>query len=265
MTYARSAIIAMGCLLLLTMAAMADETEELAKKSQNPIGDIISLPLEFKAAFNAGSRSNTIYNMDIKPVYPVNLGRWNLINRFIVPVIYQEGLEKGQGSKFGLGDTNYQGFFSPVDAGKIIWGLGPSIFLPTNTDDRLGADQWSVGPTFVALAKPGHWLFGLLTQHVWSVAGDSDGPDVNFFSTQFFVNFNLDDGWYLTSSPTVTADWEADSDDTWTVPVGGGIGRLVRWGNQPVDIKGQAFWNVEHPDNRSDWSLQLQFKYLFPK
>ena len=265
MPYVKSTMIAMGCVLLLAMAATADETEDLAKQSQNPIANLISLPFEFKASFNAGSENNTIYGMDVKPVYPANLGDWLLINRFIIPVIYQEKLEEGQGSKFGLGDINYQAFFTPAEAGNIIWGVGPSIYLPTNTDDRLGVDQWSAGPAAVALATPGHWLFGILAQNIWSITGEDDEPDVHFFSAQLFINYNLDDGWYLTSSPTFVADWEADSDNTWTVPIGGGVGRLVRFGNQPVDFKVQSFWNAEHPDNTPDWNVQFQVKFLFPK
>jgi hypothetical protein len=69
----------------------------------------------------------------------------------------------------------------------------------------------------------------------------------------------------LTSTPTITANWEADStNDTWTVPVGGGVGRLVRFGKLPVDLKLQGFWNAEKPTSVADWSLQFQAKLLFP-
>ncbi len=126
-------------------------------------------------------------------------------------------------------------------------------------------DKWSAGPAFVALAKPGPWLVGALAQNVWSFAGDADAPDVNFFSFQYFINYNFKSGWYLTSTPTITADWEADSDDRWKVPVGGGVGRLIRIGKQPVDIKVQAFWNAVKPDGAADWTVQVQLKLLFPK
>lgn len=203
--------------------------------------------------------------MNVKPVYPLNLAKVNLINRFILPVIYQEERVEGEGSEFGLGDFTYQAFFSPVKPGKIIWGAGPAFVFPTNTDDRLGVDKWSAGPAFVALAKPGHWLFGLLTQNVWSYAGDDDESDVNFFSFQYFINYNFKNGWYISSTPTITADWEANSDDRWTVPFGGGVGHLVKFGKQPVDLKLQGFYNVEKPKGAADWSLQFQVKLLFPK
>lgn len=241
------------------------QQEELAKKSQNPIGNLISVPLENNFEFGVGPEGATVYVLNLKPVYPVNLGKVNLINRFIMPVIYQEERVEGEGSEFGLGDLTYQAFFSPADSGAVIWGIGPAFIIPTNTDERLGRDKWSVGPAAVVVARPGHWVFGGLIQNVWSVAGDSDADDVNFLSFQYFINYNFENGWYLTSTPTITADWEADEDERWTVPFGGGVGRLVRFGKQPVDFKLQAFWNAEKPDGGAEWALQFQVKLLFPK
>ena len=106
---------------------------------------------------------------------------------------------------------------------------------------------------------------GALVQNVWSYAGDSDASEVNSFSLQYVINYNLKSGWYISSTPTITADWEADSDDRWTVPFGSGVGRLVRFYKQPVDLKAQAFVNVVKPDGDADWVLQLQAKLLFTK
>ena len=50
-----------------------------------------------------------------------------------------------------------------------------------------------------------------------------------------------------------SADWEADSDNTWTVPVGGGFGKIFRIGKQPMNASVQAFYNVEKPDFGADW------------
>jgi hypothetical protein len=45
---------------------------------------------------------------------------------------------------------------------------------------------------------------------------------------QPFANYNFPDhpGRYLTFSPIITADWQADSGNRWTVPLGGGIGQI---------------------------------------
>ena len=63
----------------------------------------------------------------------------------------------------------------------------------------------------------------------------------------------------------ITANWEADSGNRWTVPFGGGVGRLVKIRNQPVDFKLAGYWNAEKPDNAADWSAQFTVKFLFPK
>ena len=136
--------------------------------------------------------------------------------------------------------------------------------MPTNTND-LGSDKWSAGPAAVVLTMPGNWVLGMLAQNIWSFAGSSDAADVRKFTFQYFINYNLSAGWYLTSTPIITADWEKPSDQRWTVPFGGGIGKLARFGKQPVDFKLQGFGNVEKPDGGPDWSLQFAVKFLFPK
>ena len=257
--------------LLMTMAVPAQEEEgALAKQSQNPVGNLISLPFENNTYFDVGPEDAIVNTLFLKPVYPINLSgiglaKWNLINRGIIPITYQEERFEGEGSEFGLGDITYQGFFSPAQPGKVIWGFGPAITFPTATDDRLGTDKWSAGPAVVVLAMPGRWVVGGLVSHAWSFAGDDDREDVSLSSLQYFINYNFPSGWYFSSTPIMTYNWEADSGNRWTIPVGGGFGRLIKIGKLPVDCKLQAFYNVEAPEYASDWSIQLTFKFLFPK
>jgi hypothetical protein len=257
-------------------ASYADEGD-LAKASQNPVGNMISLPLQNNTSFGIGPDDAVSNVLNIQPVYPMALGAsWNVINRAIVPVIYREEVVPGTGSAFGLGDTSYTGFISPSKPGKLIWGVGPSFLLPTATEDRWASDKWSVGAGVVLLAMPGNWVVGVLASNVWSVAGDSDATDVNYMTLQPIINYNLSNGWYLTSVPVITANWEADSNNVWTIPLGGGFGKITKWGRQPVDLSIQAFYNIEQPkpliaeapnlDNQGEtWTLRLQLKYLFPK
>lgn len=257
--------------------------EDLAKQSQNPLGTIISLPFENNFYFNIGPADATAYALTMKPVYPVDLGKWNLINRLIMPVVYSEGqnldfpldssfdleritvAEMGKGSEFALADITYTAYLSPKDSGSWIWGLGGALILPTATSDRYASDKWSAGPAFVALTMPGKWVVGFLIQNVWSFAGESDAADVNKFLFQYFINYNLENGWYLSTTPIITANWEADSDNRWVVPFGGGVGRLVKHGKLPVDYKLAAYWNAEKPNYGPDWNLQFTIKFLLPK
>jgi len=273
--------------LILFIALSATGTtyaqEELAKQSQNPLGTVISAPFENNFYFGIGPSDATAYALNMKPVYPVNLGDWNLINRFIVPAIYTEGqnfdvppgsgfslgygeiADLASGSELGLGDTTYQAFFSPAKPGKWILGAGPVLVLPTATKDRYASDKWSAGIAGVALTMPGKWVIGSLLQNVWSFAGDDDAPKINKLLAQYFINYNMKNGWYLSTTPVMTANWEADSNSRWTIPIGGGVGRLVKHGKQPVDYKLAAYKNVEKPEFGADWSLQFTVKWLFPK
>lgn len=247
--------------------AMAEDkaTQDLAKQSQNPISSLISVPFENISSFNNGPESAYVNVLNIKPVYPTRIAEnWNLVNRAIVPVIYQGELIDGMGSKSGLGDITYQGFISPAKSGKFIWGLGPTVSFPTGAK-RLTSDKWSAGPAFVGLTMPGNWVVGALAFNVWSFHGDDDARDVNQFSFQYFINYNLPRGWYLSMTPTITADWKADSDDRWTVPFGGGFGRVFKIGNQPINAALRAYYNAERPDDGSNWNISTQFTFLFPK
>ena len=67
------------------------------------------------------------------------------------------------------------------------------------------------------------------------------------------------------SAPINTADWKADSGNRWTVPLGGGVGKVFRLGKLPININSQALYNVEHPDFGPDWQLRFQMQFLFPK
>ncbi len=221
-------------------ARAADEDEtELAKKTQNPVADLISVPLQSNFNFNTGEKDATVYVLNVQPVIPIKLTpEWNLITRTVVPIINQPSLFP-------------------------IWGVGPTFTLPTATDSKLGSGKFSLGPTAVALTIQGPWVVGALINNQWSVTGWGN-KDVNQMLLQPFVNYNLGQGWYLTSSPIITANWEAHAGDTWTVPVGAGVGKLFKVGKLPINTSLQAYYNAERPTFASDWQLRFQVQFLLP-
>lgn len=237
---------------------------ELAKQTQNPLSSLISLPFQNNMNFDTGPRDKIQNVLNIQPVYPTSLNdKWNLISRTIVPVVSQPDFT-GSGRTNGLGDTTFTGFLSPNNSGGLIWGAGPVFLLPTATDSILGADKWGIGPSAVALKISEKWVYGSLISHVWSFAGSGD-TNVNLSTCQYFINYNIANGWYLTSSPVMTANWDAESDSIWTVPVGGGFGKIFKIGKQPFNAQVQAFANVAKPDFGAEWTLRLQLQLLFPK
>jgi len=242
-------------------------TSDLAKAAQNPIADMISVPFQNNFNFHVGPHNQLQDILNIQPVIPITLDRdWNLITRWITPVISQPPLTVTGEREFGLGDINPSFFFSPKQPTHgIIWGIGPTFVFPTGTDKTLTQGKYSIGPTFVALTIQGPWVVGVLVNNVWSFAGKSNRSPVNQMTLQPFVNYNLPGGWYLTSSPIITADWEASDGDRWTVPVGGGFGRVFKIDKQAVNAQLAAYYNVARPDGGADWQLRAQVQLLFPK
>jgi hypothetical protein len=147
----------------------------------------------------------------------------------------------------------------------MTWGIGPALMIPTSTDNALGAGRWGLGPSLVALVMPGKWVVGGLINNVWSMGGDSEKHKVNQFLFQWFVNYNLSDGWYLVSAPIITANWEAAEGQKWTVPFGIGVGKVHRFGKQPVNMSVHFYVNTVKPDIGPDWALRLQLQLMFPK
>ena len=261
-------------LVILVLCSIGNAQEEaeqsatdLAKQTQNPIADLISLPFQYNAYFETGPKAKTQNVLLIQPVIPLNMNDdWNFIARPIIPLLNQPPLTDAQNRNHGLGNVQFQGFFSPKDkVGDWIVGFGPYLEFPTNSgpDNRFGSDNWSAGPAFVGLKMDGPWVYGGLVSQLWSYSGDD--PEVNTTAFQPFVNYNMEDGWYLVSAPVITSNWSAVSSQQWTIPVGGGIGKIFKIGKQPVNASLKAYYNTQAPRSGADWQLQFQIQFLFPK
>jgi hypothetical protein len=244
----------------------AESQEALARAAQNPVANLISVPFQNNFNFGVGPNEVCQYVLNIQPVIPISLSEdWNLITRTIMPIINQPSPAPGIPNASGLGDINPSFFFSPAKSGKLIWGVGPTFSFPTATDSLLGNGKWCAGPAVVALTMHKQWVIGALANQQWSFAGWGN-QDVSAMLIQPFINYNLPHGWYLTSAPIITANWKADSDNRWTVPIGAGVGKIQRFGKLPLNIQLAAYWNAETPkDMGADWQLRFQVQFMFPK
>ena len=246
--------------------AFGGANEDLAKKTQNPVSDLISVPFQNNLNFGLGPHNRVQNILNVQPVVPFKLTEdLNLITRTIMPIIKQPDLRTTSDDTWGIGDINTSIFFSPTNSGQVIWGLGPILQFPTATDEVLGTRKWAAGPTGVALTMQGPWVAGAITSQIWSYAGNGDRDKVSAFVFNYFINYNFEGGFYLTSSPIVTANWEADSGNKWVIPFGGGMGKIFRIGKLPINAQTQAFYNVEQTTLGPDWTLRFQLSFLFPK
>jgi opacity protein-like surface antigen len=254
------------------------ETEEghenLAKDAQNPIADLISVPFQNNTNFNVGPFNRAQNVLNIQPVVPLHLSNdWIVISRTIAPLTIQPDPIINS-STFGIGDTSQSLILSPKSAGikDFSWGLGPILTVPTASNLILGTGKVLLGPEAVVIYTPGHWVIGAVISNSWSVGGDPLRSSVNFFNTQPFINYNIPhgQGWYLTSSPIITADWNAPPSTRWTVPLGGGIGRVFKFAGQSFNAQAQAFYNVLRAGPGSistpgDWQFRFELALLFPE
>jgi hypothetical protein len=234
-----------------------------AHTAQNPVANIISVPFQYNAGFEVGPYEKTQNVLIIQPVVPIPLNKqWTLITRWITPLVAQPRLGPTVGSDFGLGNLQPQFYFTPARPGKVIWAVGPQLFLPTAGGKTLGVNKWGGGPAFALLTMKGPWVIGALANNVWAGTGRRR---VNTLTLNPFVNYNLAKGWYVSSSPVLTSNWTAQSDNRWTVPIGGGVGRLFKLEGHPVNARVQLFTNAVRPDYAAKWTAQFQLQFLFPR
>lgn len=251
-------------LLGVALSAHAQNVDELAKKTQNPIGDIISVPFQFNFNPDIGPFGRPQDLLNIQPVVPFRVHPdWNLIVRTIVPVLSQP---VGAAQRdYGLGDIQLQTFLSPSAPSAFIWGVGPVVQMPTRSEPTLGNGLWGAGIGGVVVNISGPWVYGALVNHVWSI-GDPTATRFEYSVTtiQPFVNYNFGRGLALGISSTSTANWDAAPGQKWTVPLGAMLTQTFVFNKQPMSLGAGAFYNVVRPDNASDWQFRIQYSLIFP-
>src|SRR5208337_1705108 len=216
---------------------------DLAKKIQNPIGDLYSFPFQNNANFGAGPHGGVQNILNIQPVIPIHVNdEWNIITRTILPVVWNPDLSPLPSVPVGTGPTDFSAFLSPKN--------------PTSV--------WGGGPTAVLVYMKGPIVAGVLSNNVWSFGGvhGPGGNSYNGFLTQPFFNYNFGGGWYVGTAPIVTADWQANG-TKWTVPVGANAGRVFKVGKLPINVLLGAYYNIVKPQYGAAWQLRTQLTLIF--
>ena len=240
-----------------------DARAELAKKLQNPVANLVSVPIQNNWDFGIGSANAMKYTANIQPVVPVSISEdWNLIVRTILPVIYAESPVKGGRDAWGLGDTTQSFFLSPKQpVGGWILGAGPVAYWPTATDSALGAGKWGAGPTIVALRQEHGFTYGLLANQIWSYAGWG-GQNLNATFLQPFLSYTTKTYTTFGVNTESTYDWQAEQ---WTVPINFTVQQLLKIGKQPIAFQFGYRYYADKPSGGPDWGLRFAVTFLFPK
>jgi hypothetical protein len=238
-------------------------SEDLAKKLQNPVASLISVPLQSNFDFGVGPEDAFRYQLNVQPVVPIPIGpRWNVISRTILPIIYQGEIVSGAGSDFGLGDVTQSFFFSPKSGEPAVWGVGPAFLLPTGTAIALGTEKWAIGPTLVVLKQAGPLTAGALANQLWSFAGDDSRADVNALYVQPFVAWTMKSATSFNASAELTHDWDADE---LTGPFNLGMSQVVPVGGLPMSFALFGKYWALHSETTPDWGLRFVVTFMFPE
>ena len=249
-----------------------DSAQAAAKNAaQNPVASVISIPIQSNTEYGVGPYRRALNETLIEPVIPFRLTEnWILITRTIIPVVVLPRLSPNSNVTYGLGNMEPQFYLSPAHPGKIIWGAGPELYLPTASDDSLSVNsslvpigrKWAGGVDAVALTKHGHWLGGVLLNNEWAGLNHNH---VNEMTLNPFLYYNFSHGWYLVSSEVMGADWTAPRNQRWTVPAGGGFGRVFKVGKKALNARTQ-FWNdTQRQVGGPSWTMQTQLQLLYPR
>jgi hypothetical protein len=218
---------------------------EVQAKLNNPLSNLWSLQLQNTWQINSGAPSTgtrrTAYSAVFQPAMPVPLTKdWTWISRPVFTALSSPEFDSPTYSwdrANGVGEMTYETWLTPSKSSKITWGLGGAGTIPLTTREELTSGKYSIGPSGVAVYMDGHWIVGTLTQYQWSVSGSDKREPVSQLSMQYFVNYLLPNHWQFTMSPTITYNKKADGPDAWAVPVGVGIGKMVKVGKLPMKLQ----------------------------
>ena len=241
-------------------------TAQLAKQLSNPIATLVSVPFQFNFENGVGPNEATRTVLNIQPVVPFSISKdWNLIARWIMPVISQPSLAAESPATFGMSDIVFSMFFSPK-RGKTTWGAGPVITFPASTDPTLASGKWMAGPTFVILKQPGSWTVGALANHLWSYADATTEPrpEVNRGYAQPFVAYTTRAAVTATLSSETTYDYNAAEGQRWTIPLIFQVGKVTRLGPFPFQVQGGFGYYFDAPDGGPSWKIRTAFVLLLP-
>jgi len=244
----------------------------LAGAATNPIANLIQFQIQDQyspSSHNADGYSNVAI---IQPVVPIKLP-WEkvplLVTRTTLPYITTSKPDNGVGRHKGFGDIVAQGYFLPkLETKGVAVGLGYNLTIPSAGDnDFVGSGKWSIGPgaVYLNLQTPS-WQWGLLSYSSFSFASaNSDRSYVSNISIQPILTKHFSKGWYA-ALPDVPQTYDFRTDD-WTLAIGPRVGRVMKFGKQPVNLFGQVTYNPLDNDNEvaSELTFKVNLTLLFPK
>jgi hypothetical protein len=263
-------------LILISASAVAFAAEksadDIAKELANPASSLSSLNLHLQyTEFTGdlpGSHDEASTALIFQPTLPFPVGDKgnNIIFRPVIPLVFDQpkfdpvenGFDSVDANLADIGfDLAYAGTTMTSKTNGYLWGYGMAGTLPTATDDDLAGDQWRAGPEIFGGIIRSWGLAGALISNQWDVGGSNDAS-YSVMTAQYFYAVTLGNGWQIASSPILTYDWEADSDQALTLPLGFGVSKTSKIKNTIVKYTFQIQKYVAQADAFGpDWLVKF--------
>lgn len=247
-------------------AKKAADAQALALKLQNPVASMISVPFQFNTMMGVGSHNGSELITNFQPVIPVKLGKVTLVTRTIVPFLEYRNILSPNTTQFGISDVNLSLFFTPTIPGKLIWGVGPAISLPTASKSYFGSEKWAAGPSAVFLkqTKTG-WSYMALIRQVWSFAGKDSRNEVSQWLINPGFGHSFKSGAGLGANVEVSGDWLKDNSTMAYLNLSGSM--VSKFGNQMVSFSlgPRIPLSSQTAELGGDWGVRAGFVMIFSK
>ena len=252
----------------VTESSTPEDASELNRELTNPVSSLWSISNQFNNfELNNGQWNN---NWNFQPALPISLTKdWNLITRPVMPFynIVPHETSRGEFARdAGLGDLALVELLSPANSGNWVLGAGPTGIFPTATSHFTGQGKWQLGPTLVVGYLTKQYFIGVFPQQWWSIGGEHGRPDTNQMNLQPIASLFFGEGWSIGYSGNILSNWNAPSGDVWTVPIGVGLSKVVKFGRLPVKLQLAVQYMPVHPSiSGQEWNVQVQITPVMPK
>jgi hypothetical protein len=247
-------------------AESAGSASALNQQLSNPVTSLWSLGFQFSNFYLENHRWNN--TLQFQPVLPISLTKnWNLINRPVIPLYNSVPVPTASGTsqRTGFGDITLLELLSPANSGNWILGAGPTFIFPMASGNEFGQGKWQAGPAAVVGYMTKQFIVGVFPQHWWSIGDGTTRRFTSQTNLQPIASLFFGDGWSVGYSGNITANWMAPAGQVWTVPIGLGIGKVVKLGRLPVKIQLAMQYMPVRPNNGQEWNVQLQITPVIPK
>jgi hypothetical protein len=235
---------------------------DVAAQANNPLANMVAFNLHNYYIGELTESDENANQFWMRYAQPFSIAKTNWLMRASLP-INTFPTPPDDDHETGLGDFNiFAAYLFDMANPTISVGIGPQLTVPTATDDALGSEKWSAGLAHVLFdGRSKRFQYGYLLTWQHSFAGDDDRDDVNIGAFQPFALYQLGGGTYLRSTPIWVYNFE---NDNYSVPLGLGIGQVIKKGNTVFNIFVEPQWSIaDDGPGQPEWQVFLGFNMQF--